>query len=73
MGAVNRLHFEFENPTTRQVMKYVVQFKYGDTWETSYKLGDTLAWGGNDKGRTGKTEGGRPRRCRVWWGYRRIS
>ena len=27
-----------------------VQFKYGDTWQFDYGLGDELKWGGNDIG-----------------------
>jgi hypothetical protein len=28
-----------------------VQFKYGDTWDYDYQVGDRISWGGNDKGR----------------------
>ena len=28
----------------------ILQFKYGDTWQLEYKIGDELKWGGNDKG-----------------------
>ena len=27
-----------------------VQFRYGDTWQHEYALGDELRWGGNDVG-----------------------
>jgi hypothetical protein len=27
-----------------------IQFKYGDTWQFDYHIGDTLKWGGNDFG-----------------------
>lgn len=27
-----------------------VQFKYGDTWQHEYRIGDELLWGGNDVG-----------------------
>ena len=25
-----------------------VQFKYGDTWQHDYMIGDRIKWGGND-------------------------
>jgi hypothetical protein len=28
----------------------VTQFKYGDRWVYEYAVGDTLKWGGNDRG-----------------------
>jgi hypothetical protein len=31
----------------------VVQFKYGDTWQHHYAVGDRLDWGGNDVGEPG--------------------
>jgi hypothetical protein len=27
-----------------------VQFKYGDTWQHEYEVGDRIEWGGNDLG-----------------------
>src|SRR5882672_11449163 len=30
-----------------------VQFKYGDTWQYEYAIGDALKWGGNDIGERG--------------------
>lgn len=30
-----------------------VQFKYGDTWQHRYAIGDKLDWGGNDIGEPG--------------------
>ena len=27
-----------------------IQFKYGNTWQHKYRIGDQLKWGGNDKG-----------------------
>lgn len=27
-----------------------VQFKFGDTWQHEYQIGDRLKWGGNDTG-----------------------
>lgn len=28
-----------------------VQFKFGDTWQLQYKIGDKIKWGGNDIGK----------------------
>jgi hypothetical protein len=28
-----------------------IQFKFGDTWQHEYKLGDYVQWGGNDIGK----------------------
>jgi hypothetical protein len=33
-----------------------VQFKYGDTWQYDYSVGDHLRWGGNDIGQPGAVE-----------------
>ena len=30
-----------------------VQFKYGDTWQHRFAVGDRLTWGGNDVGEPG--------------------
>lgn len=53
MGAFNRLRAEARCPNCGQTMKQVIQFKFGDTWQYDYDLGDTLRWGGNDVGRPG--------------------
>ena len=50
MGAFNVVAFEWINPLTRENHSLRVQFKYGDTWQHEYKVGDTLKWGGNDVG-----------------------
>ncbi len=31
-----------------------IQFKYGDTWQHDYTIGDELRWGGNDIGAPGQ-------------------
>lgn len=30
-----------------------IQFKFGDTWQLEYMIGDKIKWGGNDNGRPG--------------------
>jgi hypothetical protein len=54
MSAVNHLHIEHVDPKDGIKRNCIVQFKFGDTWETNYRLGDKLAWGGNDNGEPGK-------------------
>ena len=44
MGAFNRLRAEARCPNCGQTMKQVIQFKFGDTWQYDYDLGDTLRW-----------------------------
>jgi hypothetical protein len=34
----------------------VVQFKYGNTWQLHYKVGEELQWGGNDVGEQGRSD-----------------
>lgn len=33
-----------------------VQFKYGDTWQHKYRIGENLQWGGNDIGSPGRRQ-----------------
>jgi hypothetical protein len=46
----------------------VVQFRYGDTWQHRYQVGDQVRWGGNDVGQPGRhlvVVAGYPERCEV--------
>ena len=55
MGAYNTVTFNWNDPTTNEVRSLRAQFKYGDTWQDEYRVGDVLKWGGNDIGdRTAK-------------------
>jgi hypothetical protein len=51
MGAFNTVLIPWKNPTTGEAVNIKVQFKYGDTWQYEYGIGDELRWGGNDIGR----------------------
>jgi hypothetical protein len=53
MGAFNTVVVAWKNPATGQELELLVQFKYGDTWQHAYRLGDNVRWGGNDIGRRG--------------------
>jgi hypothetical protein len=52
---------------TRHITR-AVQFKFGDTWQHVYKIGDHVDWGGNDVGEEGRqlvTVHGYPEPCPV--------
>lgn len=53
MSAFNTVMLPDEEhcPRCRSVIRRRVQFKYGDTWQHDYTIGDRLSWGGNDVGR----------------------
>lgn len=50
MGAFNTVHIKWRDPQTSEIVEFKVQFKYGDTWQYDYQVGDLLKWGGNDIG-----------------------
>ena len=50
MGSFNVVTFEWTNPLTHERHTLRVQFKYGDTWQHEYEVGDMLKWDGNDLG-----------------------
>lgn len=50
MGAFNTLEVEASCPNCGTVAELSIQFKYGETWQHSYRLGDRLQWGRNDHG-----------------------
>lgn len=50
MGAYNLLISNYECSNCRKTFEMSIQFKYGDTWQIKYRLGDVLRWGGNDIG-----------------------
>jgi hypothetical protein len=53
MGAFNEVSVATKCPTCSQPVQVRVQFKYGDTWQHQYRLGEALKWGGNDVGEPG--------------------
>jgi hypothetical protein len=50
MSAFNILCFSSECPNCKKLGRFSAQFKYGDTWQHRYEIGDMLKWGGNDIG-----------------------
>lgn len=51
MGAFNELKASVSCPICKEENEFAIQFKYGDTWQYEYKIGDILKWGGNDIGK----------------------
>jgi hypothetical protein len=54
MGAFNTVATKLLCPSCRKPAEVTVQFKYGNTAQLNYRLGDKLEWGGNDRGNPGK-------------------
>ena len=53
MSAFNRVLVGQPCPHCGAVVERAYQFKFGDTWQYDYRLGDRLRWGGNDRGTPG--------------------
>lgn len=54
MGAFNILHTTIKCINCGNDFKGKVQFKFGNTWQFNYQVGDTVRWGGNDVGESDK-------------------
>jgi len=50
MGLFNILNADVKCSNCDSQYRTKLQFKFGDTWQFEYNLGDTIKWGGNDKG-----------------------
>lgn len=50
MSAFNILSKEIVCPNCGMSNAVDIQFKFGDTWQLLYHVGDTISWGGNDNG-----------------------
>ena len=50
MSAFNTLLAEVECSICHQKYEARVQFKFGDTWQHEYHIGEKIKWGGNDIG-----------------------
>ncbi|SRR5260370_18563935 len=44
---------EEECPRCDSKIRRTVEFKYADTWQHRYEIGDHTGWGGNDVGKPG--------------------
>jgi hypothetical protein len=53
MGAYNILITVIQCQNCHLFYKAGIQFKFGDTWQFEYKVGDKIAWGRNDIGKPG--------------------
>lgn len=54
MGAFNIVRGTVSCPNCGRSSGFEIQFKYGDTWQHTYVLGERLRWGGNDIGVPGR-------------------
>lgn len=54
MSAFNVLTADSSCPNCGRTATFEVQFKYGDTWQHRYTLGQQVRWGGNDIGIPGQ-------------------
>lgn len=54
MSAFNTVKGSTTCPNCGRSAEFEVQFKYGNTWQLSYRMGDRLRWGGNDIGAPGR-------------------
>lgn len=53
MSAFNTVYALVACPHCGAEHEFDVQFKFGDTWQHIYRVGDNLRWGGNDIGAPG--------------------
>jgi len=54
VSAYNTTSASLRCPRCASLAAVKVQFKFGNTWQHEYSLGDRLQWGGNDIGVQGK-------------------
>jgi len=50
VGTYNTLNIERQCPRCKKPDQASIQFKYGDTWQIKYHVGEMISWGGNDIG-----------------------
>jgi hypothetical protein len=50
VGAYNIVLVPWEDAKSGRKLTLRVQFKFGDTWQFEYRVGDRIRWGGNDIG-----------------------
>lgn len=53
MGAFNTLIANTTCPVCGTNANFELQFKFGNTWQYQYEIGERLRWGGNDIGTPG--------------------
>lgn len=50
MGSFNTLYCHVNCSYCGHEQEALIQFKYGNTWQFKYHIGDVIQWGGNDIG-----------------------
>jgi hypothetical protein len=50
MGSFNTLFCNINCPHCGHEQEVHIQFKYGNTWQFKFHMGDDIKWGGNDIG-----------------------
>lgn len=50
MGAFNTLITDITCCNCKSIFNLKLQFKFGDTWQLEYRIGDHIKWGGNNIG-----------------------
>lgn len=53
MGAFNTVGCHLACPNCGATATLRIQFKYGDSWQYEYEVGDRIRWDGNDNGAPG--------------------
>lgn len=53
MGAYNVLKIDVQCINCDNVFEGRIQFKFGDTWQNVYSIGEKIKWGGADIGEPG--------------------
>jgi len=53
MGAFNTLAVNTVCPVCERTADFEIQFKFGNTWQYHYEIGQRVRWGGNDIGTAG--------------------
>lgn len=53
MGSFNILFAEISCSNCGNKYEGKIQFKFGNTWQLRYRIGEVLKWGGNDIGAPG--------------------
>ncbi len=53
MGAFNTVRGQATCPICGEMGEFDIQFKYGDTWQHTYCVGEKIKWGGNAIGKPG--------------------
>jgi hypothetical protein len=56
MSAFNTVESLVACPSCGAARDFEVQFKFGDTWQHRYRIGDVVRWGGNNVGEPGHKE-----------------